>query len=378
MSDSPMSKENASKRSDAIAEEAAEWFVALQNPGPNTKTEFLKWLKLSPEHVNEFLSVGVLWDVLPEVAAQPSTEELVRLAIDDRNVIALPGLDAPASEAQPRAPRQKRLPKNRTRRPWLDFAAAATLAAVVIGGVLMMRPAAEDPNLHSTAIGEQTSLALPDGSLVKLNTQTTIRVAYSEAHRDIELLSGEALFDVAKNPSRPFRVMTGHAVIQAVGTQFNVLNAAEDIIVTVVEGIVDVSARASRDSAGDADRAPNAGAPPPATVEPLRLTVGQQARVQSRSGEVAVVDMEIGKALAWQQRRLVFESLSLKEVIDEFNRYNDPPLQIDDRALEQLPISGVFRANDRESFVQFLTQMQLAQSHTRPDGTIVLRGMVNN
>jgi transmembrane sensor len=103
------------------------------------------------------------------------------------------------------------------------------------------------------------------------------------------------------------------------------------------------------------------------------LTVGQQARVESLSGQVAVTETRVAKATAWRERRLVFESLSLRDVIDEFNRYNDPPLAIEDPGLEQLPISGVFRANDRESFVQFLSQMQLAEADVRDDGTIVLR-----
>ena len=67
--------------------------------------------------------------------------------------------------------------------------------------------------------------------------------------------------------------------------------------------------------------------------------------------------------------------MTLAEVIDEFNRYNDPPLLIDDPKLRELPISGVFRANDRASFVEFLKIMNLATSETRQDGAIVLQGL---
>ena len=91
------------------------------------------------------------------------------------------------------------------------------------------------------------------------------------------------------------------------------------------------------------------------------------------AGEVAVVEVAVDKATAWRERRLVFESMKLAEVIDEFNRYNDPPLVIEDPNLGAIPISGVFRANDRASFVGFLQTMSLAESEVREDGTIVLR-----
>ena len=109
--------------------------------------------------------------------------------------------------------------------------------------------------------------------------------------------------------------------------------------------------------------------------QPVRLEVGQQAQVKSGVGKPVVADASVEKATAWRQHRLVFESLPLKHVIEEFNRYNDPPTVIADKDLESLPISGVFRSIDRDSFLQFLSQMQLAEHSTRADGTVVLRGM---
>jgi len=366
-----MSKDTSSKRIDTIAEEAAEWYVVLKDADARTKKSFAAWLQTSPEHIHEFLAIASLWDALPELSSQPSVAELVALASAEPNVVAFSSPDSVPS-ARIETPKVRR-------RNFAGVAAAAaataTLAAVVIGGALTLMPPADDPNLYSTAIGEQTSLPLADGSIVTLNTQSTLRVAYSEGFRDIYLREGEALFDVAKDAARPFRVITEHAVIQAVGTQFNVHNHNGDVTVTVVEGIVDVNTNVGAvNPSGEIGTVLLAEAP--AVIEQaVRLTVGQQARVAA--GEVAVIDTTIDRAIAWQQRRLVFESLSLKDVIDEFNRYNDPPLLIDDHVLEALPISGVFRSNDRESFVQFLAQMQLAESHTRSDGTIVLRGMAS-
>ena len=335
-----MSRENYHKRRDVIAEEAATYLIELEEPKPDTKSRLAAWLKTSPEHVEEFLAVAELWDVLPDVDEQPSIDELIALAAGDANVIELGSVTE-----RPREPR--------ARRHWGLGLAAAVLAAILIGGVIQFMPEPPDPNVYTTAIGEQTSLPLADGSLVTLNTQSTLRVAYSDQFRDIHLTAGEALFDVTKDQDRPFRVITEHAVVTAVGTQFNVRNVADDVVVTVVEGVVDVE--------------------PSTAVRPARLTVGQQARVAS--GEVAVVETAVEKATAWRERRLVFESMTLAEVIDEFNRYNDPPLLIDDPKLRELPISGVFRANDRASFVEFLKAMNLATSETRQDGAIILQGL---
>lgn len=360
-----MSKET--KRIDVIAEEAAEWSISLKDGDAKSKAAFAAWLRTSPEHVKEFLSIATLWDALLELAAQPSVAELVELASANTNVVALtdPVISVPKALSE----------TTRSKRRIIPWSIAAGVAVMIVGGALTFISPPEDPNRYTTAIGEQMSLSLDDGSIVMINTQSTLRIAYSEDFRDIFLEKGEALFDVAKNPERPFRVITEHAIIQAIGTQFNVRQVNGDIMVTVVEGIVDVAATNPRSQAGDVAHLTSVDDPLPAIKRSVMLTVGQQARVRSRSGDVAIVDTTVYKAISWQQRRLVFESLSLKDVVDEFNRYNDPPLLIDDVDLKQLPISGVFRSNDRESFVKFLSEMQLAKSHTRSDGTIVLRGV---
>lgn len=358
-----MSKENHHKRRDVIAEEAAGYLIELESPEPDTKARLAAWLKASPEHVEEFLAVAELWGALPDVAEQPDIEELVALAAGEENVIDLASVAEPKPPVTSSAPSKShaetaRAMSSRRRRNWgLGLTAAASLTAAAVFGVIQLLPPPIDPNVHTTAIGEQSSLPLPDGSLVTINTQSSLQVAYSDRFRDVFLTSGEALFDVAKDPDRPFRVITDQAVVTAVGTQFNVRNVADDVVVTVVEGIVDVEAASPRAR--------------PAVVRPARLTVGQQAHVAA--GEVAVVEAAIEKATAWRDRRLVFESLTLAEVIDEFNRYNDPPLLIEDPRLSAIPISGVFRANDRASFVEFLQTMNLAESQIREDGTIVLR-----
>lgn len=369
-----MTKHTAKRRSELIAEEAAEWFIALRTPDAKAKSEFVEWLRASPEHVSEYLSIAALWEMLPQAKGQPSPGELVRLAAGTENVVELGQCDVGAERSS--SPVQTAHRGSGLSR-WFLGAAAAALAGAAALGVLTQFTGI-DPNLYATEIGEQASISLPDGSIVTLNTRSTVRFEYGDSYRDVKLLSGEALFDVSKDPARPFRVMADSVVVQAVGTQFNVRKRSSDVTVTVVEGMVDVSAsKGDRAPAGKvARRSDGSGSPSgPAPVQPVRLAVGQQARVQSRSGQVSVVETTVTEAIAWQERRLVFESITLGRVIEEFNRYNHPPLEIDDPSLEQLPISGIFRAHDRESFVLFLSEMRLAESYQRADGTIVLRAV---
>ena len=374
-----MNEGKSSRRGDIIAQEAADWLIALADADKQTRKAFAAWLRLSPEHVKEFLCVSAIWGMLPELSSQPSIEELVGAAATEPNVVALPDRDQSEARRTPtreptREPRRERRStpgRSSSRARWMGRA-AGLLVAVAVGAILLISPPAEDPDLYATVTGEQSSIPLPDGSLVTLNTRSMMRIAYSDEYRDIHLGDGEALFDVAKDTGRPFRVITEQAVIEAVGTQFSVRKGIDEVTVTVVEGLVEVSRKAGGAKAEMlVDGEPYAER----SSQPVRLEVGQQAQVKSGVAKPVVVDVSVEKAIAWRQHRLVFEALPLKHVIEEFNRYNDPPTAIEDKELESLPISGVFRSIDRDSFLQFLAQMQLAESSTRADGTIVLRGM---
>lgn len=348
-----------SRRDELLAAEAADWVIALEDADLRTREAFVAWLRTSPEHIREFLAVSAIWGGLPELSSQPSVEELVAAATGSSNVVAMRGAKRVAAR------RWKRQPGPRRR--WPGRVAAAVLAGVAAGAMLLILPTSEDPDSYTTMTGELYSVPLPDGSLVTLNTRSTIRIDYSAKYRDIRLEEGEALFEAARDITRPFRVIVDQAMVEAVGTQFNVHKAADEVTITVAEGVVKVSSSApdkylnGRDAESDS---------PPLVL----LKAGQQARLRSESGKAEVADVAIEKVISWRERRLIFESLPLKQVIEEFNRYNDPPALIADKQLESLPISGVFRSNDRDSFFQFLYQMELAEHSTRADGTLVLSG----
>lgn len=372
-----------SRRVDKITDEAALWFVRAQNPdfSGEDRRELASWFAGSAEHVQEYLSVAAIRHEIREIAAAYDVDKLVDLAreaSDDRNVVALPdpdvsrphrGNDDADLKADVTTAEAGGAGKHRS----VLWAAVTSLVLVIVAGSFgYLQVTAPDSGLYTTGVGEQVSFPLDDGSVVTLNAQSTLRVAYTSESRDIHLIVGEAMFDVGKDPERPFRVITDRAVIRAVGTEFNVRNRGIDTTVTVVEGVVDVQSKAGRAPLpGSVAGLPAPNDPPTALSEPTRLKPGQQARVNG--GEVAVIETNVKRATSWRERRLAFDAWALEDVVGEFNLYNDQQFVIDDAALAERAISGVFDADDRESFALFLSEAGLALAETRADGTIVLR-----
>ncbi len=348
---------------DRITDEATEWFERVKDTAFSSEEReaFADWLQASVEHVREYLQVAVLWNDIGDLGPDPDIDALIRAAqVDsDPNVISL--FDSTADQQTKAQPS----PSQTLRYRWVRGGAMAAAIILSLLALNLFR-SGMDPMEYQTALGEQTSFPLSDGSVVTLNTQSQIRLNYTEAYRDVVLITGEVLFDIAKDPERPFRVLAGNTVIQAIGTSFNVRYRDADTTVTVMEGMIDVAVSA-----------PMRSTPVTFTAEenspaPVQVSAGQQARIDSASGSIAVASTDLAKVTAWQQRRLIFESKSLAEVIDEFNLYNKPTIEIVDPALSGLSISGAFQAHDRASFVLFLDEMNLASAQTQRDGRILL------
>jgi transmembrane sensor len=158
--------------------------------------------------------------------------------------------------------------------------------------------------------------------------------------RRVRLLTGEALFQVAHDVTRPFDVTAGDTTVRAVGTQFDVNRRANGTTVTVVEGRVAVfTAPEGKQSAGAAR---------------LPLEAGEQLTVAPRAARHPV-RTDVATAIAWTQRKLVFEHRRLGEVAEEFNRYNRQVIDIRSAELRNQEVTGVFQANDPASFLTFLS-----------------------
>ena len=189
----------------------------------------------------------------------------------------------------------------------------------------------------STGKGATKVIALKDGSVVTLNTASEIQVNYSDALRAVELIRGEALFDVARNKARPFVVAAGDTSVRVVGTSFTVRHLdATPVQVLVREGTVEVF-KPEVDSA------------------PVRITANNMA-VAAADGDAiaasAVPAAQVHRQLAWQSGQLAFEGETLAQAAQEFSRYSDTRIVIDDPALAKEEIAGLFKATDPIGFAQ--------------------------
>lgn len=213
--------------------------------------------------------------------------------------------------------------------------AIAAGALVAVGGTWQLL---RHRGRFATGKGETKVVALKDGSVVTLNTASEIQVNFSNALRGVELLQGEALFDVAKDKTRPFVVTAGDTDVRAVGTSFTVSRLeAAPVQVLVREGVVEVFKPATdaapvRVSANNVAEAPLA---PDAAIAARPLAPAQ-----------------LHRQLAWQTGQIAFEGETLAQAAAEFARYSDTRIVIDDPALAKEEIAGLFKATDPVGFAQ--------------------------
>jgi transmembrane sensor len=193
------------------------------------------------------------------------------------------------------------------------------------------------------------TLPLEDGSRLTLNTDTRLRVRFDKGVRRIELDSGEALFEVAKDSHRAFVVQAGDREITALGTEFLVRYDETQTAVTLLEGKVRVDV---------ANKAPT-------LLQPgERMTMaGQHAPIVDRP------TIEI--VTAWRKGEIVFENTPLRSAIEEMNRYSVHKLELGEGAPAEMPVSGLFRSGDAENFALALTSTHPLESVKR-DGRIVI------
>jgi transmembrane sensor len=329
-----------------IATQASEWFVRLQEgeQDPMLRAEFTQWLLRSPGHVEEFLAISRVWGESKTASTSRfPTDELIAAALARPidNVIELKPAAAALKKEEGEAAQHGPFALRKLR-----YAAAAAVVTLALGALAWL--AADrwlGPSIIRTAIGEQRSVTLADGSVVDVNTNSELRVDLSDTERRLRLLKGEARFKVAKNLQRPFIVSTSQASIRALGTVFNVRAESEQTAVAVLEGHVEVRELAR----------PHAAL---GSLAQIQLRAGQQAAVKPAGGIVPDAGPPIERVTEWTHRRLVFREEPLSEVVAEFNRYHRKPIRIETRALAGLRISGTFDSSDPNSLLEYFQRFE--------------------
>lgn len=313
------------KRTPSIEQTAAEWF--FQRDGgftPDQARAFAQWLR-DRRHRLAFEEIERTWSRLGET--QPLVQPDIRPA------------------------------DHRSRRGrWLavGLAAAASLALAGWFGNFTLAGRAGYAEQVATEVGGLRKLDLPDGSFVTLNTNSSVDVQFTANERRVRLLRGEAHFEVAKNPARPFVVEATGVAVKAVGTAFSVRVKSSAVDVLVTEGRVRVDDAVRGASLLQSSPASNA-ATAPLLVAGERVTIATALDAPPVPATIAVVAAEeIEKSLSWKKRRLDYADAPLSEIIADFNRYNQHKIIVTDARLAGRRFGGTFPAGDYLSLVQLL------------------------
>lgn len=302
--------------SDRIVQEAARWQARLhaEDCSERDRLAFVEWRQRNAEHLRQTERAQAVLAGIDRLARQSQLQALADEAF--------------AQSAQLRA---------REPRRWLVPAAfAATVALAVFGFKFAGQPLpAAQSMAYQTAAAERRTVTLDDGSIIEMDAGTRLSVTMTAESRVVELQSGRAMFDVARDVTRPFSVDAGSARTTALGTRFQVQRQQRQVVVVLTEGSVAVTP----DVGGDAGSWRERLAPGE------QLTIDQLTAARDRK----LVDPAI--ATSWTQGRHLFRSTPLAQAVEEVNRYAVKKVRLGDPSLAQLKVGGNFVAGDAEQIV---------------------------
>lgn len=286
---------------------AAEWVARMDSGGWTEADEFAlqEWLAADPRRQGLLLQTQAAW-LLPDAVREPEPVE------------------APA-------------PANDTRGKWMRRGVLGGMVAASAAAFITVRTGFSRDAEFVTRVGEIRRVPLDDGSIMTINSGSELKVSLSERAREIQLLQGEAWFDVAKDAQRPFIVASGPVRARAVGTAFSVRKREEGVEVLVTEGVVETW------SDQDASRRLT-------IVAGERAMIKERTLVHYREGDNTPVD----RALAWRNGMIDLNGTTLREAADEFNRYNQRQIVIADPGLAGEQFDGLFKLDDPMGFAQTL------------------------
>lgn len=290
-----------------VAREAARWFIALQAPGVDDSQRLAcaRWRAEQPEHERA-------WQLAEGFSAR------ARLVPVD---LAKETLGRPANPARRRAVKALAL---------LIMAAPAALLVQRSGSWQQL---AAD---QRSATGERRQVTLADGTIVLLNTDSAIDIAFTAAQRRVRLVRGEVLISTGKDTvGRPFVVETAQGAVQPIGTRFVMRQYPQATQVGVLEGAVQVSTLAQPQLA-------------------VRLEAGQQLRFDRQviSATTALQPADTD----WSRGVLKAERMRVADFARELSRYR-PGLLRCDPAVAQLQVSGAFQLYDTDQALDALARV---------------------
>jgi len=340
----------------AIEKEAGAWLIKLDGdnvPSAEELASLREWLERSPVHREQLRSFAEFWGKM---------NVLTELAV-------------PLGHANGRA---KRSFVENLRHAIPQLGQASIVTAVIVIGVattfwLRPDPFLSSNDFYATAVGQQRSMTLADGSVVLLNTNSQIKVAYDNEYRNVRLLQGEAHFTVEKNAEHPFRVYAGNGRMQALGTAFSVYLKDDTVNVTVTEGKVELACVSrlvtnqllqQETPLGTVKSSGSNAIVDSGFVETLgTIKAGESATLQGVLGTdtVSTIDaieivevQEMAKRLSWREGMLTFAGDPLEVVVDEISRYTTVSIEITDPDVRSTRIGGRFPIGETDAMFDAL------------------------
>jgi len=324
-------KERVSPDPDRLAE-ASDWFVRLRAEDANVDTlaGFQRWLEGDPANAPAYRKICASWGAIGELASSPEIMTGRRDALEDARQAA--------------------------RRRWQGRPSGRLAWAAALGAVAIIASVAfwshNRADIYYTGVGERRTLTLSDGSVVTLDARSRISVKYRETERSITLQQGQARFDVAKDPRRPFLVEADNETIVALGTKFNVELVASNVLVTMIEGHVAVTGLDANSSASGS--AETRGRGDDAARSVIELTAGEALHVRKDGKTTRLNQVNLARVTAWQDGKMFFDNEPLSTAAERVNRYARERIQVDPSAAN-VNVSGVFNTGDSGAFIEAVT-----------------------
>lgn len=321
-----------------IDREAYEWVAAVQSDGASDGEleQFEQWLTSDPRHQAAFERVESLFG---DIAELKDMEALIGAAPARQAGWGIAIRTAAAAMFA---------------RPLIPAGLAAAMAAALVFIFLNIFEAPGQSQRIATRIAEIREISLPDGSSLTLGAKSVVEIDFENARRHVALLDGQAFFDVARDPDRPFTIKAGEADIEVLGTAFDVTLLRDGTRVVVVEGVVSVK-------------------PSEMTGIDAQLIAGQAVSVLGAGalGDIQAADLEMVEA--WRKGRLLYNEAPLGDVISELNRYAVRPLELAPDIEKGLTLTGSFRASDVESVIRTLSATHDLEIVATIDGGRILQ-----
>ena len=292
-------------------EDATDWLLLLDSH-PERLEEFNDWLMAAPEHLDAWVQVNHAWEALRQ---QPATTQM-----------QWPKRVGPAKDV-PRS----------SRRRWLPYAMAASLAAVAFITTLTLDSSWLAD--YNTGIAQVREVQLEDGSRLTLAPKSAIDVSFKDGIRHVALLAGEVFFQVSHDASRPFQVDVDGVAVRVLGTAFDVSLQGSRVKIEVREGVVGV----------------NGG------QHPYRLGAGQGLNLDHSTGMATTTSIKPEEVASWASGKQFFENATVAQVIDELRRYHRGWIVIADPELANTRVTGLYDLRETQRALQALVEPMGAQ-----------------